>query len=124
MATKLFLSMGLVVIVLAACGRRGDESGFTGDPTNVTDRGEGGVSPDGSAPSFGGTGGNPDAGCVNLQCQQVTCAAGTDTIVRGVVHAPTKIGADPLYDAIAYVPNAKPSPFPSGVSCDQCGALA
>jgi len=64
--------------------------------------------------------------CKNLQCKQVKCATGT-TSVSGTVYAPTPTAfgpADPLYNVIVYVPNTTPDPFPAGVSCDKCGALA
>jgi hypothetical protein len=71
--------------------------------------------------------GNGDANghpCVNLQCQQVDCAARNlpDTTVSGIVFDPA--GQNPLYDVIAYVPNEPVQPFAQGVTCDQCGVLA
>lgn len=47
--------------------------------------------------------------------------------MSGTVHAPTPQqygAADPIYNAIVYVPNGKPDAFPSGASCDKCGTVA
>ncbi|MBN9160109.1 MAG: carboxypeptidase regulatory-like domain-containing protein [Myxococcales bacterium] len=66
-------------------------------------------------------------GCKNLECKQLTCADGKKTTVSGVVYAPTppELGKpDPIYNAILYVPNDALQPFPVGVSCDKCGAIA
>ncbi|AKU95341.1 Tryptophan synthase alpha chain [Labilithrix luteola] len=49
------------------------------------------------------------------------CGSGSTTLT-GTVFAPNK--TDPLYNAILYVPNDKLDPFPAGVNCDKCGALA
>jgi hypothetical protein len=65
--------------------------------------------------------GNP-GGCVNLQCQQQTCANGATTSVSGTVFAPN--GTLPLYNVIVYVPNAPLEPFPIGITCDRCGTVA
>lgn len=71
----------------------------------------------------------PEAGargqlCANLQCKQVDCASQgmPDTTVSGVVYDPA--GQNPLYNVIAYVPNAPVMPFPEGATCDHCGVLA
>lgn len=90
------------------------------------------ANPDPGAPPSGtlGGGGQTDAatseGCKNLQCKQVTCSGGAKTTLSGTVYAPTpaKFGAaDPIYNAIVYVPNGALKPFPSGVTCDKCGAI-
>lgn len=62
--------------------------------------------------------------CTNLCLKQVACDAGTTT-VTGTVIAGTlpQFGiADPIYNALVYVPNAPLQPFAPGVSCDHCGA--
>lgn len=68
----------------------------------------------------------PDSGpaCQNLECQIPTCNAGAATKITGIVHAPTpsQYGpADPLYNAVVYIPNAPLDPFKDGVTCDKCG---
>jgi hypothetical protein len=63
------------------------------------------------------------ANCTNLCLQQVTCAnPSVTTTISGTVYAPN--GADPLPNALVYVPNAAVLPFTPGVSCDNCGASA
>jgi hypothetical protein len=63
--------------------------------------------------------------CQNLCLQQVSCPAGSKTTISGVVRAPTPPGfgsADPLYNALVYIPNGPVAPFTKGVACEQCGA--
>ncbi len=85
-----------------------------------------GSDPDGG-PDGGDPDGGPDAGpdggqqCVNLQCRQVSCPAGSPTRLTGSVYDPS--GQVALYNAIVYVPNDALQPLPTGVSCDRCGAL-
>jgi hypothetical protein len=64
----------------------------------------------------------PPQGCINLQCQQVVCPAGTATTVSGTTFAPN--GTLPLYNVMVYVPNAPLTPFTQGVTCDRCGGSA
>jgi len=62
--------------------------------------------------------------CEGLCKQQVRCAGGQETTVTGTVLAPTPArfgAADPLYNALVYVPSTPLAPFPRGVSCDRCG---
>ncbi len=70
------------------------------------------------------------ASCTGLCLQQVSCMNGTTTI-SGRVFAPghaadpafPAVGsADPLPNALVFVPNASIKPFTPGVSCDNCGA--
>ena len=71
-----------------------------------------------------GSGSGPPAVCDNLCKQQVTCPPGQETTVTGTVFAPTPVrfgAADPLYNALVYVPNGPLAPFPAGVACDLCG---
>ncbi len=80
------------------------------------------------APATGGTGGAgmataPAGPCLNLCKQQMKCANNGDTTVTGTVFAPTpaKFGmADPVYNAIVYVPNAELQPFAAGIACEGC----
>lgn len=67
--------------------------------------------------------GNP-LPCTNLCLQQVACDAGTTTVTGKVIAGtPQQYGAaDPVYNALVYVPNAALTPFKPGVSCDHCGA--
>jgi hypothetical protein len=75
--------------------------------------------------------GNADAGavatlCENLCKQQKGCPAGSETTLGGTVYAPTPAAfgaADPLYNAVVYVPNAPVAPFAPGVACERCGLL-
>lgn len=76
---------------------------------------------DGGQRGDGGQNGGGDGGCVNLQCQQVTCSDGGTTTVTGKVYDPS--GQVPLYNALVYVPNGPVKPITNGVTCDQCGAL-
>jgi hypothetical protein len=78
-------------------------------------------------PNVCGSGPGGPAARDNLCKQQVACAGGGETTVRGTVFAPTlpRFGpADPLYNVLVYVPNAPVLPFPPGVACDQCGEVS
>ena len=122
---------GVALIVLAvasACGSSssGDGSGsstYATDPGG--DDGGGGTSSNGTSGGFGAAAGNSDAGptgCTGLQCQQASCASGSETTVTGTVYAPN--GTLPLYNVILYVPNSTVEPLTQGITCDQCGAVA
>ena len=108
-----------VAISLSACGSK-QISAF--DDPGATDSGAGssGFLPIGEDSGVPG-------GCKNLQCKQVTCAGGGKTTISGTVISPTPATygkADPIYNAIVYVPNGKPEAFPAGASCDKCGTVA
>jgi hypothetical protein len=66
--------------------------------------------------------GPADAGattCTGLCLKQVTCpGSGVTTAITGTVLAPN--GADPIYNALVYVPNAAVAGFTPGVQCEQC----
>lgn len=108
-------------VIVFACGGGSGGSGFD-DPN---------ANPDPNTNNaFGGDAGkdNPKpTGCTNLQCKVDACGgAPKKTTLKGVVYAPTpqQFGKpDPIYNAILYVPNGDLQPFPSGVSCDKCGAI-
>lgn len=51
-----------------------------------------------------------------------TCPDDAPTRILGTVYNPAK--SAPLYNAIVYVPKNPVAPFPDGVTCDQCGAIA
>src|SRR5205814_558920 len=105
-------------------GKLGDNCGGTMDcsaacPAGTT-CGGGGVA--------GVCGAPPPANCMPLVCNDGTTQYCGNT-GNGKVFAgtdPARFGAaDPLYNAIVYVPNAQVQPFPTtGVSCDRCGAPA
>jgi hypothetical protein len=78
----------------------------------------------------GGTGSGGPTACVNLRCQQTTCAragctvpacaGGARTSVSGTVYDPA--GKVPLYGVTVYVPNAPLAPVAEGVTCLACTA--
>ena len=72
-----------------------------------------------------GAGGAAPVTCDNLCKRQMKCTGAASTRVTGTVLAPTPArfgAADPLYNAVVYVPNAPVQPFKPGVSCERCGA--
>ncbi|MEI7892424.1 MAG: hypothetical protein WCI05_05005 [Myxococcales bacterium] len=79
----------------------------------------------------GGLAGKCGSTCTNFCRKQVKCDGGATTTVKGTVYSPAKgkwtscpTCGDPLYGAVVYVPNETVAAFPTGVSCDQCGAQA
>ncbi len=92
-----------------------------------------------TAPNICGGGGMPsvcgnnvsDAGppCTGLCTQIVNCDGGAHTTISGTVYAPTNPALgygqpDPVPNVLVYIPNAPLQPFPTTVSCQQCGAQA
>jgi hypothetical protein len=57
-------------------------------------------------------------GCTGIQCNVQTCTGTAKTTVSGTIYDPA--GVTPLYNAVAYVPNAALDPIPTGASCDKC----
>ena len=56
--------------------------------------------------------------CENLECNIPECPNGQTTTIKGVAYAPE--GTLPLYNVVAYIPNAPLGPIPEGVYCDNC----
>lgn len=113
-------SLAAIAVVAVACGAA-DRSSFADDEDAAA-----GPGPGGGVLGQADSGGGP-VGCKNLQCKQVVCANGGKTTITGTVVAPTPAAygkADPIYNAILYVPNGTPAAFPTGASCDKCGAMA
>jgi hypothetical protein len=67
----------------------------------------------GVCPGLPGTG-----GCTGIACNVATCTGTTTTTVSGTIYDPA--GVTPLYNAVAYIPNAALDPIPTGPSCDRC----
>src|SRR3954453_9539696 len=104
---------------LYACGDSSRNSGF-GDADGDID----GASSSGFLPQ--GEGGDGPTACKGIACNVVNCGSGAKTTLSGTVYAPTPAQygkADPIYNAILYVPNSELKPFPQGVSCDKCGTI-
>jgi hypothetical protein len=106
--TMLLAAVGALFLLNAACGGCGVEGQGEGEE----DAGAGG---DGSGADGG------FAGCVGLQCQQVSCTPGTTTRLSGVVRIPA--GTLPLPNVEVFVPNAPLKPIVEGVSCERCESL-
>jgi hypothetical protein len=102
--------------VATACGSSTSSSFDEPDATGPSDD---------AMPTSSGFLGKPDGppqpACEGLQCKIVDCGSGPKTTLSGTVFAPNKL--DPLYNVILYVPNGDLQPFPSGVTCDKCGAI-
>jgi hypothetical protein len=122
-----FVAAGLLLFACGAARVRGTEPDAGGGSIGA-DSGAAGAAPvDVSIiqlPDVGPPGPPVDApsACVNLQCQQPTCAGTASTSVSGTVYAPN--GQLPLYNVAVYVPNAPLGPLAPGMSCDRCGTLA
>lgn len=122
------MTLGAILTAMHA-GCSATPSGNTGGSGG--DGGDGwGTGGTGNNGNQGGDGGGifiPDSGppCEGLQCKIPNCGGGQTTKLTGIVHAPTPAqygAADPLFNAVVYIPNAQIDPFPDGVTCDQCGA--
>ncbi|GAC1394802.1 MAG: hypothetical protein NVSMB47_04510 [Polyangiales bacterium] len=107
----------LVIASACSAARSGDE-GLGGNDGDVTVDGGGfdlGSPFDDAHP-------RDAAPCTGIACNVVACPGGGSTTISGTVYAPN--GTMPLYNVIVYVPNKPVDPFPEGVHCDKCGALA
>jgi hypothetical protein len=60
--------------------------------------------------------------CSGIQCNIAMCPNGGTTSVSGTVYDPA--AANPLYNALVYIPNGTLDPVPAGASCDPCSATA
>ena len=120
----------LWVAFIAACSGSGDTTGLTSATTGAS--GGGGTSGEATsdtaptgykldlgAPESEGEGGGARP-CENLECQIPSCPMGQETVIRGTVFAPE--GTLPLYNVVAYVPNAPPGAVPGGLYCATCKA--
>ena len=119
---------------IASCAAANANCGFVGDGCGGIIGGATGPGC-GSCPSgqtCGGAGmankcGVPAPVCQNLCLKQVKCDGGSTTLT-GTVTAPghdntaTWGTADPIPNALVYVPNGTVMPFTAGVTCDQCGS--
>lgn len=118
MRMRSVIGVGIVVATIA-CGAS------SGDSDRSFERND--DDPNGGSSGFGGEGDGGKSGpCKGLACQIPACTNGSKTTLSGTVYAPTpaKFGkADPIYNAILYVPNAELQPFPAAVSCDKCGTI-
>jgi hypothetical protein len=74
----------------------------------------------------GGTGGDEIERALPscVACRWTSCPDGKHTTISGTVRTPAKVNADPLYNAVVYVPGAPVDPFPETVSCDRCGNVS
>lgn len=124
-------------LTLSACGQSSDPSGVTAlggsPPLSAGTGGTGAGGMAGSTNGIGGlnlppqgTGGDETEralpGCV--ACRWTSCPGGKQTTISGTVRTPAKVNADPLYNAVVYIPGAAIEPFPETVSCDRCGNVS
>ncbi|MFZ5890723.1 MAG: carboxypeptidase regulatory-like domain-containing protein [Myxococcota bacterium] len=111
----------LLALGLAHCSStssRGDSDlfGSGGKAAGGSSAASGGTqtSNGGSTVAVAGTTGTPD-GCKGLACQKKVCPLGTSTTISGRIYDPS--GKLPLYNVMAYVPNAPLAPFTPGANC-------
>jgi len=112
-ASLLAISGALVLFGCGASRDLNDNNLGAGDPDG------GGLNFDADDPFDVGEGGPPGP-CTGLACEKASCPAGIQTTISGTIYAPN--GKLPLYNVIAYIPNAEVAPLPKGATCDKCGA--
>ena len=130
--------IGLMFEAFSACSSKTTDLGPSPITTITAGQGGGGRAASGGTGGGGGTGDilnvtpGGAGGAVSTHptlaacpaCQWVDCPAGSATTVSGIVYTPAKSNADPLYNAVVYVPSSEVEPFSSGVSCDHCGNVS
>ncbi len=62
--------------------------------------------------------GDAPSECVGLECRRPNCGGSNTTTLTGTVYAPN--GADPLYNALVFIPNGELQPFTDDVTCETC----
>ena len=81
-----------------------------------------------TAPTACGGGGKPGVcGCTGTCSEIPACSGSATTTLSGHVYDPADL--HPLYNVLVYIPNNPTdpnltSPFPAGVTCDQCSAAS
>jgi hypothetical protein len=135
---KLPLSVLYSCLVLFGCSSSSPDSGdglVSGGSTSSqagTSTNTGGSSAAGTTTGIGGLvvtpaePGNEETRALPecVSCEWASCADGKKTTISGVVRTPALLNADPLYNAVVYVPGAALEPFPETVSCDRCGNVS
>ncbi|HEX3849659.1 MAG TPA: hypothetical protein VHW01_01760 [Polyangiaceae bacterium] len=130
-ALRSCMLIGLFGWAAAACSSKTTDLGSPSEPSATAGQG---ASIDPNAGGGGGLNLNPGnnagdamthptlAACPT--CQWVDCPAGSPTTVSGIVRTPAKSNADPLYNAVVYIPSSAVEAFSVGVSCDHCGNVS
>lgn len=114
----------LAAVGAQGCGGASDSNLFDGDGGSGDDAAQGhdgtggrdGATGDGAS----GDGATHDAApCTGLECQVTRCDGGATTTITGTVTDPSK--ANPVYNAIVWIPNGQVPDVPAGPTCDLCG---